>query len=413
MSNDLLELKYRPKSLGEYWGNEELKERVIKLAESNSIPNNIIISGDVGIGKSSLAYILTKLVLCQNRESTHLACEECSSCLEINNMYNTGQSRKADVKRLSLSNFNNDTKLYLENIVMSITAKKEKPRVYFIDELQMISLLEQEKLNDVTEYVNPNSYVIITTSNIGSIAKSILTRFAHFEVSNPSLEEQISRVSQICSDEHIDLNKKQIKDLVINSNYNPRTVLKNLTDISKCGSSHFYSLIRDNDEETKICIEYFNAVRSGIFGLIDFLESHEDIKRVYYALPSFLYKLFVVKYNRSNINPNYVQAINEINKLYKEAILIEVIDSIDTKYTYSKDRIKSLLLSIGYKIDNSLYNQLSEEDSTTNLISKGSNDLTADTNQQADKKVTSNSLQNFATIQFDTNKETGMTLDDL
>lgn len=420
-----LDRKYRPKGITQLWGNQLVKDMVVSWANSNSIPNTILISGEVGTGKSSLAYILSKLITCKSRHG-YTPCETCTNCQQINEMYNTGEIVGVDVQRLSLSNFEDaDVKSYLDNIIKSITTKKKRPRVYFIDELQQIPLLEQERLNDVTEYIDENSYVIITTSNLSRIAKSLITRFTHIEIKPPTLDEQISNLTSICQAENIELNGSQLKVLIEKSNSNPRLVMRNLTNIQKSGIQYFYTLTKDVNENIKICIEYFNAIKMGIFGIIPYLEEHEDINKVYYNLPDFIYKLFSVKYSKTPIEKELLITLREINHLYKEKTLIDILDNLDTKYSYNRDEIKTKLLCIGSKLNESIYEQIDFEDATASVIAKGNEtSLYSDNTGEPDNDLTNystnttnnntgSSIKEFSTLSLGSGKDTGVTVSDL
>ncbi len=72
--------KYRPKTLAEYIGNEKLKQSVKKALETDRKPQVILLSGPAGTGKTTMARLLAKEYLCENRDSVGSACNKCYAC---------------------------------------------------------------------------------------------------------------------------------------------------------------------------------------------------------------------------------------------------------------------------------------------------------------------------------------------
>ena len=84
--------KYRPKTLSEYIGNEKLKKSVTKALESDKKPQVILLSGPAGTGKTTMARLLAKEYLCENRDIVYGACNKCYICQAINEYIETGRS---------------------------------------------------------------------------------------------------------------------------------------------------------------------------------------------------------------------------------------------------------------------------------------------------------------------------------
>lgn len=78
-------LKYRPKSLNEIIGHGriilELKER----SKNNNFSFATLFSGRTGTGKSSVARIIAKNILCSNKSTEGDSCNKCTVCNTIDN----------------------------------------------------------------------------------------------------------------------------------------------------------------------------------------------------------------------------------------------------------------------------------------------------------------------------------------
>src|SRR5207253_5900695 len=60
-------------------GNEEVKDMLRRLLESNRMPGSLLFTGEEGVGKKLFALELAKALNCRNRIGVE-ACDECSSC---------------------------------------------------------------------------------------------------------------------------------------------------------------------------------------------------------------------------------------------------------------------------------------------------------------------------------------------
>ena len=68
--------KYRPTSLNGYIGNGQVKETVQRYLKAGR-PQSILLTGNSGCGKTTMARLLVKEYLCEDRN------EETGSCGEV------------------------------------------------------------------------------------------------------------------------------------------------------------------------------------------------------------------------------------------------------------------------------------------------------------------------------------------
>lgn len=83
--------KYRPKSLKGYIGNQEVKETVQRYLK-NGRPQTILLTGNSGCGKTTLARIILREYMCQDRDAESGACGECFSCQAFDDYIETGKT---------------------------------------------------------------------------------------------------------------------------------------------------------------------------------------------------------------------------------------------------------------------------------------------------------------------------------
>ena len=80
--------KYRPTSLEGYIGNQNVKDTV-KMYLKNGRPQSILLTGNSGCGKTTMARLLVKEYLCENRDSENVSCGECMTCQAVDEYITT------------------------------------------------------------------------------------------------------------------------------------------------------------------------------------------------------------------------------------------------------------------------------------------------------------------------------------
>ena len=104
MNNKILALKYRPHFFNEVVGQDFCVQSLRNSIKLNKIHNAYLFSGTRGVGKTTIARIFAKSLLCKEGIS-ETPCGKCDSCLEIDNNNNLEFSNPpaARIKKLALS----------------------------------------------------------------------------------------------------------------------------------------------------------------------------------------------------------------------------------------------------------------------------------------------------------------------
>ena len=83
-SYKVLARKYRPKKLSEIIGQEETCKIIKGSIKLNRLPHAFLFSGTRGVGKTTIARIISKIVNCEKIDlSNPEPCGECASCISI------------------------------------------------------------------------------------------------------------------------------------------------------------------------------------------------------------------------------------------------------------------------------------------------------------------------------------------
>jgi len=204
--------KYRPQSLSEIVGQERLvKELVKRLNSKEGLRQNILLTGNTGTGKSTIAKIIAQTLNCEKPETEidpdtkltfKVPCQKCSSCKTIRNDESSGSFHFFDG-----SDLNKEKILELKHLCNSPNLYSNKKRIIYIDELQAVSGGKSTSLEaflKLIEKVYPNNsvYFIMSSMNPKKLPKAVIDRFhMHLRLKPVSSADLIARASVILKEE--------------------------------------------------------------------------------------------------------------------------------------------------------------------------------------------------------------------
>ena len=94
MNNKILALKYRPRFFDDVVGQEFCVQSLSNSINLNKLHNAYLFSGTRGVGKTTIARIFAKSLLCKEGISA-IPCGKCDSCLGIDNTNNLEFGKRA------------------------------------------------------------------------------------------------------------------------------------------------------------------------------------------------------------------------------------------------------------------------------------------------------------------------------
>ncbi len=297
------------KSQTKLYGLDEELNELINLFNNSKLPNKILLSGEKGIGKCTLAYHLINYILSYNEKNPYN-----TNDFQIN----TDNHSFKLIQNNSNPNFNlidvNSEKKSIEinqirNLINNLNKSSfnSKPRFILIDNIEFLNVNSINALLKILEEPNENTYFILINNN-KKILSTLLSRCLNFKISLSN--EKVIFVNKLLFGDDI----KNLINSDILDYYNTPGKIYDVLEFSK---------EKEIDLRTISLKEFLSLIIKG-----SYYKNDNRIKIILYDyLELFLLKKVSITY--FEIFNHFLKKINNVKKfnLDEESLFLE----IDTK----------------------------------------------------------------------------------
>ena len=269
------------------YGLDNYLLELIKLFEKNSLPNKIILSGDKGSGKATMAYHLINYVLSYGEEFSYdkkkFTINDKNKSFKLILNKSSPNFTLIDISENKRNIDINQIRTLITNLNKS--SFNDKPRFVLIDNIEYLNVNAINALLKIIEEPNPNIYFILIHNN-KKILSTLLSRCLNFKISL-SHEDSIN-ISNFITNKNI---INEINYELINYYFTPG----NFYDLIKISNDFEINLKSNNLKDfLKLLIDK-NSYKKTIFVnnlLYSYIELYLTVNKLYN-----LYSYFVRKIN--------------------------------------------------------------------------------------------------------------------
>lgn len=269
--------KYRSKDVDRYIGNELAVQKLLNRFSSKDredYPACVMISGASGCGKTTMARMTTKLVLCENKQLRKwknreylLPCNECKMCQDLNKYIETADARHLfSVKELDSSKTGNvdAVRQFVESASMPKLFSDYS--IYIFDECHLISNAGQESMLKFTEDAPPKSIFFFCTTDPQKMIDALKTRMdLKIEIELPTVADNVELMKWVSTEEGFAFEKAALELIAVRSNCVFRQSLKQLENVYRSyGSVRYDDVVKvlDVNKNRGLYFDFFEFLRT-------------------------------------------------------------------------------------------------------------------------------------------------------
>jgi DNA polymerase-3 subunit gamma/tau len=190
--------KYRPIRFDSVVGQSHITNTLKNAIRNNHLAQAFLFCGPRGVGKTTCARILAKVLNCEQATAETEPCDVCPSCKAFN--------ENASLNIHELDAASNNSVEHIRALIEQVrfAPQRGKYKIYIIDEVHMLS---QAAFNAFLKTLEePPSYAIfiLATTEKHKIIPTILSRCQIFDFNRIQIADMASHLRNICGQENIE-----------------------------------------------------------------------------------------------------------------------------------------------------------------------------------------------------------------
>ena len=187
--------KYRPTNFDEVVGQMHVAKTLKNALQTEQLAHAFLFCGPRGVGKTTCARILAKVINCENPKDQVEPCNNCSSCKSFND--------NASFNIIELDAASNNSVEHIRTLIEQVRFQPQQGthKVFIIDEVHMLSSQAFNAFLKTLEEPPPYAIFILATTEKHKIIPTILSRCQIFDFKRIQVEDAVKQLQHICEQE--------------------------------------------------------------------------------------------------------------------------------------------------------------------------------------------------------------------
>lgn len=178
-------------------GQEHISQTLKNAFKSDHLAHAFLFCGPRGVGKTTSARILAKVLNCENVTEDFEPCNTCGSCKAFN--------ENASFNITELDAASNNSVEHIRALIEQVRFQPQQGRykIYIIDEVHMLSQQAFNAFLKTLEEPPPYAKFILATTEKHKIIPTILSRCQIFDFNRIQIPDTVAHLQSICDEEGI------------------------------------------------------------------------------------------------------------------------------------------------------------------------------------------------------------------
>lgn len=315
-------LKYRPSEFSDLLGQDVLVKVLKQSVKSNKLANAYLLSGVRGVGKTSSARIIAKIINCTNLDPNNIvSCGSCANCASV-----LAQNHPDIIEMDAAS------KTGIDDIKSIIESAEYKPllgkyKIFIIDEIHMLSKSAFNALLKLIEEPPSHVIFIFATTEIQKIPLTIISRCQRYDLRRLNIGEICTLLKSIATQEKVNISDDALKIVAEKADGSARdaiSILDQLVSYAGCYEdqsnidsnvvNNMLGILDTGEILNMLKLIISNAPKDALDSLSLFYTKVSDIKSVIISLVDLVAFMIKMKVISDHKNILYDAYISEIKK---------------------------------------------------------------------------------------------------
>jgi len=197
MSYQAMARRWRPRRFEDMVGQDHVAKTLRNALVRGHLHHAFLFTGTRGVGKTTSARILARMLNCQEENPENRPCGVCPSCLEIE------KGASMDVLEIDAASHTGVDDVRDLREQLKYAASHGRYRVVILDEVHMLSKAAFNALLKTLEEPPPHVVFILATTEVHKVPQTILSRVQRYDFRRLTPIQVRDRLAYICKEDKL------------------------------------------------------------------------------------------------------------------------------------------------------------------------------------------------------------------